>query len=201
MNEKEKTVHCFIAFFDVRGFGSFDRRVTHAETEILPWRRQWRTLIEDFETKTDYLVKRLGDGTAIFHEVEPARAGMEAPKFLKNCNRFLYDMKKICLEKRSPRPDGVRLRAAYGPIWREPCKQIGCDYFGYKVNLVERMIHQHKEECFNVHESIVEILTTYQKRKHGFKFLHVGIDNRAKADAIYTADLKLQWGFRHRRRR
>lgn len=195
----ERLVHCLIAFFDVKGFGSFDRRVTDPDTEILPWRRHYRNLIDAFEKKTGYFIKRTGDGIAIFLETDENDAWYDGAKFLENCFNFMETMKELNKKKRSPRPDGVRIRCVYGAVWKEPCRQLGKDYFGYKVNLTERMLHQHKESCFVIAESLKEQLKKAQCTKMGFCFKHIGIDSTAQVDSIYEADMRLQWLFWKRR--
>jgi hypothetical protein len=193
-------MHCFIGFFDVRGFGNFDRRVTDPESEILPWRKQYRKIIDDFEKKTGYFIKRTGDGIVIFQETDPNDAWYDGANFLENCHGFMLLMKDLNKKKKSPRPDGVRFRCSYGAVWKEPCRQLGKDYFGYKVNLTERMLHQHKEACFIITESLKEQLKNAQCKKMGFCFKHAGIDSSIQVDSIYEADLRLQWLFWKRRR-
>lgn len=195
MKEEERLVHCFIAFFDVRGFGNFDRRVTDPETEILPWRRQYRKLIDAFEYETKYFIKRTGDGIVVFQETDPNDAWYDGVKFLDDCHKFMTDMKALNKKKRSPRPDGVRIRCVYGAVWQEPCRQLGKDYFGYKINLAERMLHQHKELCFVISESFKEQLKKSHCQKSGFCFKHLGLDPENQIDPIYESDMKLQWFF------
>lgn len=200
MKEEDKLVHCFIAFFDIRGFGSFNRRVTDPILELIAWRKVYRKVIDDFESNTGFLVKRTGDGVAIFYEVNPVDAWFDATLFLDKCWMFLMEMKDLRRKKVSPRYDGVRIRCSYGAVWREPCIQLGKDYYGDKINLTEKMIHQHKETCFLVTESLKELLRKSQSKKSGYKFQYVGLDRSVPCDPIYEPDMKLLWSFQKRKR-
>jgi len=197
----DRLVHCFIAFFDIRGFGRFERRVTDPKTELHPWRRQYRKIIDDFQKKTGYTVKRAGDGGCIFFESNPVDAGIDAPVFLNNCWELLMQLKELRRKKKNPRYDGDRLTASYGALWKEPCSQLGFDYYGFMANLTEKMLHQHKEICFRVTEKLVELLNDHQIKKNGYRFFLMGKDKRVPCDAIYEDDMNLQYSFQKRKPR
>ena len=192
-------VHCFIAFFDIRGFGRFERRVTDPKTELHPWRKKYRNIIDDFRKKTGYMVKRAGDGGCVFFETTPFDAGIDAVKFLDDCWELLMQLKELRRKKQNPRYEGDRLTVSYGALWKEPCTQFGHDYYGFMANLTEKMLHQHKETCFRVTEKLKELLTEYQIQKNGYRFKHVGLDTRVPCDSIYEDDMKLQNSFQKRK--
>jgi hypothetical protein len=195
----DELVHCFIAFFDIRGFGRFERRVTDPKTELHPWRKEWRKIIDDFRKRTGYTVKRAGDGGAVFFEALPSDAGILVVEFLDNCWDLLMQFKALRRKKESPRYDGDRIGVSYGALWKEPCTQLGKDYYGYMANLTEKTIHQHKEVCFRVTEKCKELMTQYQRQKAGYRFKRMEIDHKVPCDPIYQADMELLWGFQKRK--
>lgn len=197
--QEDEQVRCFIAFFDIRGFGSFERRVNDAKTELLPWRKQWRKIIDDFQKRTGYYEKRIGDGGMIVHETVVADAWYDVTKFLDNCWSLLMQFKALRRKKESPRYDGDIIRVSYGAIWREPSEQMGKDYYGFLANLTEQMIHQHKETCFVLTQGCVELVTKYNRKKSGYKFKLLCQDKNVLCDPIYADEMKHLYSFQKRK--
>lgn len=192
----EKQVWVFVAFLDIRGFGAFVRRVSHYESEFLPYRRAWRDLIDKFEKRTGYFVKRLGDGVMIVREVDRENTSQASTEFLNNTWCLFKKSESLTKRKRSPRPEGVAIRNGFGIAWKEPCKQFGHDYVADKINLTEKTIHWNRTTCFAVHESFKEELTDYQCKKQGFRFKRIERDKNLLDQGPYETDTKLLWEFR-----
>lgn len=199
--EKEKLVSAFVAFVDIRGHGSFMRRLSDHQTEFLPFRRDWRKLIDKFEKKTGYFVKRLGDGIMIIKEVDQRIISREAVDFTNNTWMLLMDGKRLIRKKHSPRPDGILLRKSFGSIWKEPCVQFKYDYVADKLNMTEKMIHWNKGVCIVLHESYVDKLNDSLSKKFGYVIKKLERDPNLEDQGPYEPDTKLLYSLVRRKYR
>ncbi|HEX9504289.1 MAG TPA: hypothetical protein VF974_08315 [Patescibacteria group bacterium] len=194
MNEKQ--VRAFILFSDISGYGAFWRRISHLETELYPFQRQWRELVKDFREKTGYFVKRMGDGVLAIKEIRrEENVSSEGVNFLNNSWVFTKDVYQLVENKSSPRPDGFRTRISLGYIVREPDDQLGWDYVGDKINLTEKMIHFYRSETMVCHESVKELFSEKQLSQNHFSFKKLIARERRSAD-IYSQDMKSLWTFK-----
>lgn len=190
---KEHEVFAYVFFVDMTGFGSFLRRSSHYETEVLPFRREWRDCVDNFEEKSGWFVKLIGDGVMLVWETDPNDTHVTAPESLLVVHKFLSEWKHLIDKKTSPRPDGARAAGVYGSIWKEPSTQFKYDYFGDKINLCEKMTRHHPGRCFFVHESLKELVTPAHRRKNGFSFTRMEPDRRVHTDPVYAPDIERLW--------
>lgn len=195
MNNIEQQIKAMIIFVDIRGFGSFIRRVNYPVTEFLPFWRNWKEAIDKFQDETGYFVKRLGDGLMAVKEMPDRNQSQVAADVIIKTWELANKLDKLISQKYTPRPDGIRIRETIGYVWKVLCRQYGWDYIGDKVNLTEKMVHRYEDELFVCDESVPEMFSKHQKREHGFKFTKL-INSGNALDGIYQKDMSNLYSFK-----
>lgn len=188
----ERLVRAIVVFGDIRGFRGYMRRISHPPTQFRPFWKDWDELVNEFEDRTGYFVKRLGDGFMAVEELEEGQEILPVIELLNNALEIAKKATALINKKPSPRPDGFRIRAVCDYVFKVPSRQFRYDYVGDKVNFTETIMRHFKEKLFICHESVKELLTEKQIRASGFKFKKIKFTNGGTSD-MYGPDMYALW--------
>lgn len=186
----EKQIRAIVVFGDIIGFGSFTQRITHADSEFRPFIRQFDGVIDEFEERTGYFVKRLGDGFMCVVELASLHPERQAMAVIDAIWILVRQLNTIITTKETPRPEGFRARVVCGYVWKTIRRNNREDYLGYHVNLSEKTLHTNKQVEFICHESVKELIQHLAKTK-GYAFKKLA--NLDGLEDIYKQDLNLLW--------
>lgn len=194
----EYQTRAIIVFGDIAGFGSFTQRISYPDEEFRPFIRQFYGVIDDFEKKTKYFIKRLGDGFMCVVEL-PKKGGREiAERVIGQIWTLNQQINSIISRKQTPRPEGFRSRMACGYIWKTVGENQREDYLGYHVNLCEKLLHVHKQEKIIFCQKFKEILSPDSLTTRNFKMKKMNPFENAP-EGIYKEDLNSLWSLTKRK--
>lgn len=195
---KEHQTRAIIVFGDIAGFGSFTQRISYPDDEFRPFIRQFYGMIDEFERKTKYFLKRLGDGFMCVVEL-PKKDGRDtAEEVINRIWNLNFKINTLISRKPTPRPEGFRSRVACGYIWKTVGDNNREDYLGYHVNLCEKILHVHKQETILFCQKFKELLSPDSLTAGGFKMKKMKpVENTP--EGIYKEDLNSLWSLTKRK--
>lgn len=180
-----------VAFGDILGFGAWMRRAITTPEEA---KELMEAVYSEFERAWGEMgcyVKFIGDGCMFIQEVSEKKETNLVPaatKFLNDLHVLSENVTKIIL-KHFPRPEGFRLRAAMGYVWKRDTGSP--EYIGYVVNLTQRLLEISPKILCVCHESVAEI---FARKKSHIKFEKLQLITE-KPRGIDLEDLDNLWIF------
>lgn len=194
----EKQVRAIIVFGDIRGFSVWEQSVTRPEIEFQPLMNRFDAMVDEFEAKTGYFTKNLGDGYMQVIELPSGHACATALRVLYRTVVFATKVSQTIKRSPWPRPEGFRVRFAAGHVWKKDGNKR--DYVGRHINLTHKLLRVAPETEFLAHQSFTELMSKKQTDEAGVKFLKTEGDRRTP-DGILKADMKVLWSLQRFRKR
>lgn len=190
----DKQVKAIVVFGDIRGFSVWEQSVTRPEIEFKPLMNCFDAMVDEFEAKTGYFTKNLGDGYMQIVELQAdTHDCIPALRVLKETVKFATSVQTVIRKSPWPRPDGFRVRVSSGHVWKKQGNKT--DYVGRHVNLAHKLLRVSPQTEFLAHQSFLELMARRQTHEIGVKFAKLPPDRRIP-DGVLKADMNALWSFR-----
>lgn len=161
------------AFGDIRGFRKWTVRALNAPEVASLFIDEVYRSFEAFEHESATYVKFLGDGLMIVRELSTGHNCGTARRFLQELDLLNVRVHEA-IKNIYPRPDGFRVRAVSGHVWKRQTvcgglcnlmKRAGrkvhkAEFIGYPVNMAQSLLFVYPEIPTVCHESVVELMGT-----------------------------------------
>lgn len=174
MNATSEKVRIIVLFGDISGFTSFCDSLTNDEIEYDPFMEEFDDLIDKTAQDTGYSFTDTGDGFMCTVDLQDGHNCKRAIEVILNLWKLLKKIERLIAKKDSPRPDGFRIVGAAGYVKRKVMKDGRVILRGKHINMAHNFLDQARGKGFVCHESLKQLISDVQAKKHGFQFTSLG---------------------------
>jgi hypothetical protein len=144
--------------------------------------------------------KRLGDGRMYVHHLTPGSESVTASTVLCESLGLIRRVDRLIAKLPSPRPPGFRIRIMGGVCASESYPDGEKDWLGYVPNTCHKLLVVRPDVACIAHESVREMISRADKKRHGFVFDLV-TEQRRVPDGVDREDVESLYGVTQRRPR
>ena len=166
-------VRIIVLFGDISGFTAFCDAVTNDEVEYDPFMEKFDRLIEKAERETGYSFTDTGDGFMCTIDLPSGHSCTTVIKALVDLWALLKRIQRLIDTKKEldpPAPDGFRIVGTAGYVKRKIKADGRVIHRGKYINKAHNYLDQARDKGFVCHDSLKNLISEKQAKKHGFKF-------------------------------
>ncbi len=168
-HERTDEVRIAVAFGDIRGFTETYERVTSPRLEIAPFFDKFDAIIAKYERATGFAFEDTGDGFMCIVDLGQGHNCDKALRLLGALWKLICEVNLAVDEMQPPKFKGFRIRLAAGYILRKVKRDGKIVHRGKPINLAHNSLAIAKDEQMVAHESFIELMSSAQIAKAGFK--------------------------------